>query len=101
MIATCRSSSPELDVLGSKVLTGVDVTSEQSVLNLRKFLNGTKIDVLILNAAIAENISLENFNVESIRRQFEVNALCPLSFTVAMLGNLREGSKVILMTSRI
>ena len=101
VIATCRSSSAELDGLEVRVETGVDIESESSVLTLKKKLSGEKIDVLIMNAAIAENISLENFELESIRRQFEVNALSPLCFTQTFLTNMSKGSKVVLMTSRM
>ena len=54
VIATCRSSSPELDKLDVRVEPGVDVTSGESVISLREKLNGLKIDVLIQNAGIAE-----------------------------------------------
>jgi len=101
VIATCRASSDELDSLGIRIETGVDVTSEASILTLKKNLNGLSIDVLIHNAGIAEASSLENLEAESLRRQFEVNAIAPLMFTRAMLGNMNKGSKVILITSRM
>jgi len=101
VIATCRSSSQELDDLGVRVESGIDVTSENSILNLKNNLSGIKIDVLIQNAGIAESSSLESLDTESLRRQFEVNALAPLSFTRTFLNNMRNGSKVILITSRM
>ena len=101
VIATCRSSSEELDGLRIRVETGIDITSESSILNLKKNLSEIEIDVLIHNAGIAESSSLENLNTESIRRQFEVNALAPLCFTRAILSHLNKGSKVILITSRM
>ena len=100
-IAVCRSSSPELDQLGIQVETGVDITSEDSVQALATRLEGTPIDVLINNAAIVERISLDNLDFDSIRRQFEVNAIGTLRFTAALLPNLKEGSKIIIMTSRM
>ncbi len=101
VIATCRSSSPELDELGVRVETGVDVTSGSSVLNLKNRLAGATIDVLIHNAGICENNSFSNLDPESILRQFEVNTLSPLCFTKALSTNLVKGSKVGLMTSRM
>ncbi len=44
---------------------------------------------------------LEHLDTNSIRRQFEVNALGPLRLTQALLTNLKQGSKVIIMTSRM
>lgn len=101
VIATCRNSSLELDQLGIRVETGVDVTSGDSVLNLINKLRGEKIDVLIQNAGIHENNSISNLDPESLLRQFQVNALSPLCFTRAMISNLQVGSKIILMTSRM
>ena len=101
VIATCRVSSPELDLLGVSVESGVDVTSGESVLRLKEKLKGKKIDVLIQNAGIAEFNSLNNLDPESVIRQFEVNALSPLCFTHAFLDNMAKGSKVALMTSRM
>ena len=47
VIATCRSSSPELEKLGVRVETGVDVSSGESVINLKNKLKSTNINVLI------------------------------------------------------
>ncbi|WP_264308902.1 SDR family NAD(P)-dependent oxidoreductase [[Leptolyngbya] sp. PCC 7376] len=57
--------------------------------------------MLINNAAIVERNSLENLDFESIRRQFEVNAIGTLRFTAALLPNLAENAKIIIMTSRM
>ena len=101
VIATCRRSSRELDSLGVRVESGVDVTSGSSVLELKNKLKKQRIDVLIQNAGIAEFNSLLNLDPESVIRQFEVNALSPLCFTHAFLDHLVLGSKVVLMTSRM
>ena len=101
VIAVCRESSPELEKLGIQIETGVDITSEESVQTLAKKLQDTPIDVLINNAAIVERISLNNLDFESIRRQFEVNAIGTLRFTVALLPNLAANAKIIIMTSRM
>ena len=100
-IALCRQSSPELDALGIRVETGIDISADDSILELASCLKGVEIDVLINNAGIAERISLDDLDLESIRRQFEVNALGPLRVTQALLDNMVEGSKVALMTSRM
>ncbi len=101
VIATCRSSSPELDELGVRVQSGIDVTSGASVLKLKKDLAGKSIDVLIQNAGIAEFNSLSDLDPASVTRQFTVNALSPLCFTHAFLSHMVKGSKVVLMTSRM
>lgn len=101
VIAVCRSASDELKNLGVSIETDVDITSHDSVANFVKKLGNQTIDVLINNAGILERISLENLDFESIRRQFEVNALGTLRFTKALLPNLTLGSKIIIMTSRM
>lgn len=100
-IAVCRSTSPELESLGIRVETGVDLTDEISVAALAEKLQDVPIDVLINNAGILERVSLSALDFESIRRQFEVNALGPLRLTQALLPNLKDGSKVVMMTSRM
>ena len=101
IIATCRSTSPELDSLSVRVETGIDITSGDSVLKLRENLNDTKVDVLIQNAGIAEFNSLSNLDPLSIVHQFEVNALSPLCFVQAMLSHLSKPSKIALISSRM
>ena len=101
VIAVCRSPSQKLLDLGVRIEADVDLTSQQAVSSLLKRLDGKKIDVLINNAGIVERINLDNLDLDSIRRQFEVNAIAPLGFTTALLPNLSNGSKVILMTSRM
>ncbi len=100
-IAVCRDASTELKALGIRVISGIDVTRDEDVTRLRSQLKGEPIDVLINNAAIIESVTLEDLDFESIRRQFEVNALAPLRVTQAILGNLSKGSKVVMMTSRM
>ncbi len=101
IIATCRSSSSELEKLDVNIQAGIDVTSEESISNLANKLRGTNIDVLIQNAGIAEYNSLSNLDNNSILNQFIVNALSPLSFVKAFISNLKMGSKIVLMTSRM
>jgi NAD(P)-dependent dehydrogenase (short-subunit alcohol dehydrogenase family) len=101
VIAVCRSSSPELDQLGVRVETGVDITSDAAVADLVSRLEGKPLDVLINNAGILQSIPLEHLDFDGIRRQFEVNAIGTLRVTQALLPNLSQGSKLILMTSRM
>ena len=101
VIAVCRSPSSELEALGVEIEADVDLTSQEAVKDLARRLKGNKIDVLINNAGIIERVSLDNLDFESIRRQFEVNAIAPLRLTTTLLPNLDSGSKIILMTSRM
>lgn len=100
-IAVCRTPSDELKALGIQVEAGIDITSDQLVTDLSKRLNDTPIDVLINNAGILQRNTLDHLDFDSIRQQFEVNALGTLRVTQSLLANLHEGSKVIIMTSRM
>ena len=101
VIATCRSSSPELDALSVRVESNIDITSGDSVIKLRENLKDTKVDVLIHNAGIAEFNSLSNLDPQSILHQFEVNALSPLCCVQAMLSQLSNSAKIALISSRM
>lgn len=101
VIAVCRSASEELHQLGVRVEDGIDITSDAEVASLRARLGDTTIDVLINNAGIIKRVTLENLDFDSIREQFEVNALGNLRVTHEFLPNLKAGSKVVLMTSRM
>ena len=101
VIAVCRSASEDLQNLGVRIESDVDLTDTQAVQKLVQKLDGKQIDILINNAGIVERISLDNLDLDSIRRQFEINAIAPLNFTKALLPNLKSGSKVIMMTSRM
>lgn len=102
VIAVCRSASAELEAVdGVRIEVGVDVTDPQAIAALAQRLGDTRIDLLLNNAGILEPDTLDTLDADSVRRQFEINALAPLAFTHALLGRLGEGSKVALVTSRM
>jgi NAD(P)-dependent dehydrogenase (short-subunit alcohol dehydrogenase family) len=100
-IAVCRSASEELKKLGIRVESGIDITSDESMADLSRRLQGVAIDVLINNAGIMQRNTLDNLNFDSIRHQFEVNAIGALRVTQSLLPNLQAGSKIALITSRM
>jgi NAD(P)-dependent dehydrogenase (short-subunit alcohol dehydrogenase family) len=101
VIAVCRSASDELKNLGVRIEADVDITNDASVANLVENIKDLPLDVLINNAGILEKVTLDNLDFESIRHQFEVNAIGTLRITRALLSNLKNASKVIIMTSRM
>lgn len=103
VIAVCRKSTPELDALGVQVEAGIDVSSGPNVQELAERLKNQTLDVLIHNAGLLDRNRLEDLdlNLDSIRRQFEVNSLGPLRVTVALLPNLPAGSRIAIITSRM
>jgi NAD(P)-dependent dehydrogenase (short-subunit alcohol dehydrogenase family) len=101
VIAVCRSASAELDALGVRVESGVELSDEACIGALAQRLDGLPLDGAILNAGILEADDLAQLNAEAVRRQFEVNALAPLLLSRALLANLSSGSKLALITSRM
>ncbi len=99
VIAACRTSSPELSNLGVRVEEGLDVAEDAAVDRLARRLEGIRLDVLVNNAGILERVSLDDLDLDSIRRQFEVNSLGPLRVTRALVPNLDSGAGVAIVTS--
>ena len=101
VIAVCRAADDDLKALGVQVEEGIDITSDASVADLAERLGDRAIDVLINNAGMLQHVTLENLNFDSIREQFEVNALGALRVTHALQPRLQAGAKIALMTSRM
>ena len=101
VVAVCRKASDELGALGVRVEEGIDVASDDDVRALEKRLDVEKIGLLVHNAGILQIDLVFNFDVESVRKQIEVNAIAPIKLTAALLGKLGEGSKIAVVTSQM
>lgn len=101
VIAVCRTPSPELEGLGVEIISDIDVSNEMSVYDLGEQLEGKRINIAINNAGIMQNETIDKLDINSIRKQFEVNTLGPLLVTKALLPHMANPSKLILMTSRM
>src|SRR5690554_4850713 len=99
--AVCRTASDALKKLGVNIIEHIDVTDTDSIAELAKQLRGQPIDMLINNAGLLEREALGNLTPTTIEAQFRVNAMGPLLVTDALRDNLKQGSKVILITSRM
>lgn len=101
VIGVCRQASDELKQAGIRVIDGIDVANAESVANLKAILGDEQVDVLINNAGILRHDTFGDLDYSSMLEQYEVNALGPLRVTEALAGNLHEGSKVAIVTSRV
>jgi NAD(P)-dependent dehydrogenase (short-subunit alcohol dehydrogenase family) len=104
VIAACRHSSPELDALGVRVETGVEIGDAASVERLAEALEGVTIDLLINNAGVLRRDALGSLHgnaLEDIYLQLRVNSVGPLIVTQALLHCLPRGAKVGIVTSRM
>ncbi|MDH4032113.1 MAG: SDR family oxidoreductase [Chromatiales bacterium] len=103
VIAVCRSPSAELEKLDVEVTGGVEVTDPVSLLRLARHLEGRRIDVLVNNAGVLRRDKLGGLAVavDDMILQFRTNSLGPLLVTEALTPNLKRGSKVAIITSRM
>ncbi len=104
IIATCRKSTKELNLLEIEVIEDVEISNFSSLEVLVNKLDNRQIDWLINNAGIARELDLSDIDagaVDNLKHQYAVNSLGPLLITKLLSGNLVKGSKVGLVTSRM
>ena len=103
VVALCRQPSSELDALGVRVESGIDVTDGKSLVDLARRLSDVDIDVLINNAGVMRRTDFNDIEdqLDAYRLQFEVNSLAPLRVTRALVDRLAQGSKVAIISSRM
>jgi len=101
VIATCRNASDELRNLGVNIIENGDISSGHSITKLKSKLKDISLDCLIHNAGISEYNSFEDLDPESIKKQFDINALSPLCMTRSLINLLNRKSKIAFVTSRM
>jgi NAD(P)-dependent dehydrogenase (short-subunit alcohol dehydrogenase family) len=101
VIGVCREASEELQATGATIVSGIDVSDGASMPALSAAVGDRQIDVLINNAGILRRDSLAEPDYDGMLEQYRVNTLGPLRVTEALLGNFVEGSKVIIISSRV
>lgn len=104
--ALCRRSSEQLDSFASQtenlqVITGVDVATDEGIALMSAELKDINIDILVCNAGILRDEQLGSLNIDTLREQFEVNAIAPLRCVDALAQQFKAGSKVAMITSRM
>ncbi|MGW8369917.1 MAG: SDR family oxidoreductase [Gammaproteobacteria bacterium] len=101
VIAVCRETTDELSALGVRVIDGIDVGSGDAVETLRQEIEGLPIDILVNNAGILLRDTFGDIDYDAMTEQYLINTLGPLRVTEALVDNLREGSKVAIVSSRV
>lgn len=99
--ALCRQPTDALVALGINIHDHYDVTDVAAIDAFAQSVEPDSVDLLINNAGILRSTSLDNLDLESIRQQFEVNALGPLRVTQSLLPAFKGGAKIALVTSRM
>jgi NAD(P)-dependent dehydrogenase (short-subunit alcohol dehydrogenase family) len=101
VIAVCREATDELSALDVRVIDGIDVSDGTAVETLHQELDGQAIDVLVNNAGILLRDAFGDIDYDLMMEQYRINTLGPLRVTEALADNLREGSKVAIVSSRV
>lgn len=102
--AICREAGDEIEDIADQTISGIDVTNEQIGPGLQTILAELvegKIDLLINNAGLFKNETLDAMDADSIREQFEVNTIAPLMIAHGLMPLMGEGSKIANITSRM
>lgn len=100
-IAACFADAPELRQSGVEVVSGVDITTDAGVLRLMQAVGAREVRVLVHNAGLVIERRFGEFDFDAFQREYAVNTLGPLRVTQALLPNLRAGSRIGLVTSRV
>lgn len=102
VIGVCRQVSTELTAIdGVRTIADIDVTDAEARARLAAQLDKQALDVIVHNAGVLSAESLGDLDLDRIRWQLEINAIAPLALTELLQPNLRPGSKLVLITSRM
>ena len=101
-LAACLVDAPELrGKRGVEILTGVDVTSAESMRALVRKVGDRRIDVIVNNAGLVVERKLGEFDYDVFQKEYAVNALGPLRVVEALLPRMGSGGKIGIVTSRV
>jgi NAD(P)-dependent dehydrogenase (short-subunit alcohol dehydrogenase family) len=102
-IATCRTSSADLDGAGAKqIIKDVEVSSLDSLNKMASSISGP-LDYVIFNAGIFPNNvdNLDSMQAEAAIQQFDINGFGPVRCVSALKGaGLLKGAKVAIISSQ-
>jgi NAD(P)-dependent dehydrogenase (short-subunit alcohol dehydrogenase family) len=97
----CRNLSAELADLDVTVHSGIDFSQPEQLQQVASQFAETSVDLLINNAGIFSNETLNELDLTRIQAQFQVDAVAPLVLSHAMLPAMKAGSKIAMITSRM
>ncbi len=102
VIAACRTATPEIEALGVRVVTGIDLSTQASIAALRAGVGGDKLDLVVCNAGLNASfaaVKLSEVDLDVMAYEYQVNALGSVRTAIALTPSLREGAKVIFITT--
>lgn len=100
VIATCRTTSLELDAVGCRVIEAIDVGDDTVGERLVEELGDASLDVVVHNAGVLIRDGFDPPDLDAMRAQLEVNTLGPVRVTAALLPRLERGAKLAFVSSK-
>jgi len=101
VVGLCRTSSDELDKTADRVIDNIDVCDTDQIAQLGYSLRDESIDILINNAGLFCNETINDMDFSSIEKQMQVNAYGPLKVSLALVSLIKNGGKIANITSRM
>lgn len=99
--AVCRNRSHALQASGVRIESGIDLTAAEAGPQLARLFAHDDIELLIHNAGVLHEDQIDRIDPDTVRAQFELNALAPLRLTSALAPRMVHGAKVALISSRM
>lgn len=100
-IAVCLGDGSSWVNKRVRVIDHIDVTEEDAVARLAAEVGAAPIDILVHVAGVGAFDKWGQFDFDVMLRHYSLNALGPLRVVSALDRNLRRGSKVGIITSRM
>ena len=100
-IAVCLGDGSRWADRDVRAIGGIDVTDTKAVARLAQQLADTSIDILVHVAGVGALDKWGQFDFDAMLQHYDLNALGPLRVVSALTDNLREGSRVGIVTSRM
>ena len=100
-VFTCGRTTPA-DDFPFEFFEGDVRDADSAAVIIRQVLHTAgRLDVLINNAGLFTNETINSMDFDAIQRQFDINAMVPLKLTMMLLPYMAEGSKIANITSRM
>ncbi len=100
VLAACRRRSPELEALAVEIIEGVDLASDDTITRLPQAVGDEPLDAVIANAGVnLDSSGLLDIQVEQLATMLDVNALGAVRTVLGTLPRLRDGGKIMLVSS--
>eukprot|EP01126_Amoeba_proteus_P034965 TRINITY_DN3511_c0_g1_i3.p1 TRINITY_DN3511_c0_g1~~TRINITY_DN3511_c0_g1_i3.p1 ORF type:complete len:233 (+),score=33.73 TRINITY_DN3511_c0_g1_i3:75-773(+) len=101
IIAVARSAPEEMSAIPNMQVVKADISQELGIAHVVSEVAEQPIDILVHNAGIYPSDSIADVSHEKFMQAFNLNTVAPFVLTSRLLNNLRVGSKIIFISSRM